>query len=61
MPYLIIKNKNNTYQLKNLNTKKIIKTKYKSKENAINAGKNFMKFRKEKPIIKGNKILNKKY
>ncbi len=60
MPYEVIKNKNNTFQLKNLKTNKKIKVKYKSKENAINSAKNFMNYRKEKPVIRGNKILNSK-
>ena len=37
----------------------IYKLNYKSKESAINAGKNFMRYRKEVPIVKGNKILPK--
>ena len=32
---------------------------YKSKETAQKAGMNFMRYRKEKPYIKGNKILSR--
>ena len=39
---------------------KYVNVNYKSKDSALSAGKNFMKYRKEKPIVKGNKILNKK-
>jgi hypothetical protein len=38
----------------------MLKTKYKSKQSAINSGKNFMRFRNEKPVVKGSKILNSK-
>lgn len=64
MPYQVIEPKKGVFQLKNIKTKNIINTKYKSKETAINAGLNFMKYRKEKGVVetKNNKtyILNKK-
>lgn len=59
MPYQVIKNKNDKYQLKKLKDNKTIKTQFQSKEKAINQAKNWMLYRKEKPIVKGNKILNK--
>ena len=64
MPYQVIEPKKGVFQLKNIKTKNIINTKYKSKETAINAGLNFMKYRKEKGVVetKNNKtyILIKK-
>jgi len=36
----------------------LIRTKYLSKESAIEAAKNFMRYRGEKPVVKGNKILS---
>jgi len=59
MPFLIIK-KNDKYLLKNIKKNTIVKKEFKSKETAVNAGFNYMKYRKEKPVLKGNKILNKK-
>jgi hypothetical protein len=59
MPYTI-KKKNDKYKLYNDKKKEFVKIDYKSKQSAINAGKQFMKYRGEKPIVKGNKIINKK-
>jgi len=36
------------------------KSKFKTKQSAINQGLNWMKYRKEKGIVKGNKIIIKK-
>ena len=64
MPYQIIEPKKGVFQLKNIKTNNIVNTKYKSKESAINAGLNFMAYRKEKGVVekKNNKtfIFNKK-
>jgi hypothetical protein len=59
MPYKIVQDGKH-FHLINLNTNKMIKTKYNSKQSAINSGKNFMRFRNEKPILKGNKLLSSK-
>ncbi len=59
MPYQIVK-KEDYYQLKKIKEGTFIKTKYKTFDTAKNAGFNFMKYRKESPVLKGNKILNKK-
>jgi hypothetical protein len=59
MPYEV-KKIGGKFQLFNINKKKLIMVTFKTKESAINQGKNWMKFRKEKPIVKGNKILNQK-
>lgn len=58
MPYQI-KKVGKSFKLYNLHKKKFVNVNYKSKESAINAGKNFMRYRKEVPIVKGNKILPK--
>ncbi len=59
MPYEVKKVGKN-YKLFKPKEKKYVKTNYKSKQSALNAGVNFMKYRKENPVIRGNKILNKK-
>ena len=59
MPYLI-KKVGKKYQLYNKTKKTLVKTLYKSKQSAINAGLNFMRFRKEKGVVKGNNINVKK-
>lgn len=56
MPFQIIK-KDNYFILKNINTNKIINKKFKSKETAIKSGLNYMKYRKEKGKVKGNRII----
>lgn len=55
MPYLI-KKIGNSFKLYNLTKKEFVNIKYKSKQTAVNAGKNFMKYRGEKPKLKGNKL-----
>jgi hypothetical protein len=57
MPYKVMK-MGDHFQLFNLSTKRILNVKFKSKETAISQAKNYMRFRKEKPIVKGNRILN---
>jgi len=59
MPYKVEK-KDNVYKLFNLTKKEYVKKDFKTKESAISAGKNYMRFRREEPILKGNRILNKK-
>ena len=58
MPYQI-KKQGEKYKLWNISKKQFVNKEYKSKESAINAGKNFMRYRKEKPYVKGNKILSR--
>tara|TARA_Y100001963_G_scaffold156054_1_gene248702 strand:- start:695 stop:886 length:192 start_codon:yes stop_codon:yes gene_type:complete len=63
MPYQVVKikfNNTNYYKLKRINDGTLVNKKFKSKESAINMAKNWMRYRKENPIVKGNKILNKK-
>jgi hypothetical protein len=59
MPYEIRKIKDK-YKLYNLHKKTYVNINYKSKATALSAGKNFMRYRKEKFVVKGNKILPKK-
>tara|TARA_R110002153_G_scaffold193128_4_gene346491 strand:+ start:45 stop:260 length:216 start_codon:yes stop_codon:yes gene_type:complete len=48
------------FMLKKLTTGKIVKGKhYKTRISAINAAKVMMRYNKEVPIVKGNKILDK--
>ena len=58
MPFQIIQ-KDNIFRLKR-NNGTYVKAKYKTKKSAINAGLNFMRYRKESGIVKGNKIIKKK-
>ena len=58
MPYEVRKIKDK-FKLYNLHKKIYVNVNYKSRATALSAGKNFMKYRKEKPIVKGNKILAK--
>lgn len=59
MPYRVEK-KDNVYKLFNLTKKEYVKVNFKTKETAISAGKNYMRYRKEEPILKGNKIIPKR-
>jgi len=58
MPYRIDK-KDNVYKLFNLTKKEYVKKDFRSKETAISAGKNYMRYSGEKPILKGNRLINK--
>jgi len=58
MPFEIVK-KNNKFLLKNIKKNKIVNKTFNTKDSAISAGKNYMKYRNEEPIVKNNKILNK--
>ena len=59
MPYRVDK-KDNVYKLFNLTKKEYVKVNFKTRESAISAGKNYMRYRKEEPILKGNMLINKK-
>ena len=60
MPYRIDKTKNG-YKLWNLKKKSYVNKIYKTKQAAINSGKNFMRYRREEPILKnGNYLYDKK-
>ena len=55
MPYQIKKVKEK-YMLWKINEKKYVNKKYNTRQSAINAGKRFMEYRKEKPVLVGNKM-----
>ena len=59
MPFQVVR-VGEKYKLQKIKDKTFVKTEYKTKQAAINAGVNFMRYRKENPVVKGNKILNKK-
>lgn len=63
MPYKIVKRykSNGTifYKLLKLKENKFAKPNFKTKQNAINQAKNWMRYRKEKPYVKGNYILSR--
>tara|TARA_R100000278_G_scaffold120960_1_gene103938 strand:+ start:5093 stop:5272 length:180 start_codon:yes stop_codon:yes gene_type:complete len=58
MPYEVKKVGKN-YKLYKLKEKKYVKTNYKSKQSAINSAINFMNYRNENPVVRGNKIVSK--
>ena len=59
MPYQV-KKVGKKYKLYNLSKKSFVNKEFNTKDSAISAGKNYMRYRNEKPIVKGNKILSKK-
>ena len=59
MPYQVKKQKDGTYKLWNLKKKEYANKTFKTKETALKMGEVWMKYRKEKPQIKGNKITDK--
>tara|TARA_R110000796_G_scaffold219691_1_gene335731 strand:- start:1631 stop:1813 length:183 start_codon:yes stop_codon:yes gene_type:complete len=59
MPFLIEKISKDKFRLFNINKKVYVKKDFKSKESAIKSGINYMKYRGEKGVVKGNKIINK--
>lgn len=48
MPFRVDKNKDNEFLLFNINKKRLVQKVFKSKESAINFGKNSIKFREKK-------------
>jgi len=59
MPYQV-KKVGKYWKLWKIKEKVFVKARFKSRETAISQAKNYMRYRKEEPIVKGNKILNKK-
>ena len=59
MPYQVKPTGDGRFQLYNLDKKTLLRVKYKTKQSAINQGKNYIRYRKGIPIVKGNKILHK--
>ena len=59
MPFLV-KRVDEKWKLYNTMKKVYVKTSYKSKDSAIRAGMNFMRYKGEEPYLLGNRILAKK-
>ena len=59
MPFRVDKMKSGKYKLYNLHKKEYAKPVFNTKQSAIKQGENFMRYRHETPIVKGNKILKK--
>lgn len=57
MPFQVIEQPNGKYRLFNLHKKQYAKPLFNSKQTAISAGQNFMRYRGEKSKVVGNKIL----
>jgi len=60
MPFELVFLPRGGVQLKRLKDNVVINKLFKTKQSAINAGMNFMRYRGEEPYVKGNRILNKK-
>ena len=60
MPFEI-KKVGDKWKIWKLKEKVFIKKEFTTKEKAIKQAKVYMKFRKEKPIVKGNKVITKHY
>jgi len=60
MPFIVKKLSNGKYGLKYLNhPNKYTKSQFNSKEAALNAGKRYMLYRHESPVIKGSTIVSR--
>lgn len=59
MPYKVKKQKDGSFKLWNLDKKEYANKSFKTKESAEKMGVVWMRYRKEKPVIKGNKIIDK--
>ena len=57
MPFQV-KKVGGSYKLWRISEKNYVKVKFKTKKSAINQAKNYMRYRNEKPIVVGNKILS---
>ena len=60
MPFQVVKLSEKQWKLKKLKNGSFAKPTFLSKEAALNAGLNWMRWHHENPIVKGNKILSKK-
>ena len=57
MPFLIKKQPDGKYKLYNIHKKVYAKASFRSKESAVRQGLNWMRYRKEKGKLVGNKIV----
>ena len=60
MPFTALKQQNKKWKLWNEHKKTYAKKEFNSKETALSAGMNYMRYRREQGYIVGNKILVKK-
>lgn len=60
MPFRVDKMKSGKYKLYNIHKEEYAKPTFNTRESAFKQGENFMRYRHERPVRKGNKILNKK-
>ena len=58
MPFTVKKQPDGKYKLWNSKKKEYAKPSFNTKDSAISQGKNYMRYRGETPIVKGNKILS---
>ncbi len=59
MPFQV-KKIGDKYKLWKIKEKTFVKTTFNTREAALNQGKNYMRYRGETPVIRGNKIINSK-
>lgn len=59
MPYEV-KKVDQGYKLWNISKKEYVNKTFRTRDTAISTGKNYMRYRKEKPYVKGNRILARK-
>jgi len=62
MPFEIIHDEENKcYRVKNIKKDRIVKTKFKTRDKAINQAKNWMRYRGEYPIVVGELVTHNKH
>ena len=59
MPFLVTRQPDGRYRLYNMHKKEYAKPYFNTKETAISAGRNLMRYRGEKSYVVGNRILKK--
>jgi len=59
MPFQVKLRRDGFYYLWRIKQKNFVKTRFRTRESAISQGKNYMRYRGEKPYVKGNKILSR--
>lgn len=59
MPFSVFQN-GNGWKIKKPSENKVYKMTFKTKKSALNMAKRWMEYRHEKPVVKGNKVLQRK-
>jgi len=57
MPFIVKKQPNGKFKLYNVHKKIYAKNSFNTKESALNQGQNWMRYRKEKSKVVGNRII----